>query len=220
MSNYEQSKRADEQGLQNINDKLNAGTAQKSKGNSTPYYATGARCFIKMAGKAVGISQDFNWTVGYNSTPIMTVDSVFPWDIDVGQVNIGATLSKILNPLKGPEAENLFPIMAAAVHQPMVELQVIYQARYVTQTGNANIDPRISKSDIVDFSMFFARGMFTSVSGNATLGSLSGLSATFTGVAYQHYVSQAFVPYGLAYEAQEAIADIQDLAGSLTGGFA
>ena len=148
----------------------------------------------------------------------MTVDSVFPWDIEVGPVNIQATLSKIIDPLKGPEAENLFPVMAAAVHQPMVELQVIYNAKYTSKAKGAGGAIK-DITDDVEFSMFFARGMFTSVSGNATLGSLSYLNASFTGVAYQHYVSQSFTPYGLAYIAQELLGDLQNAVGGLTGGF-
>ena len=229
---WESARKADQAALDKIDGFLNPGEKQP-QGNKKPYYATGARCFIKMAGKPMGLCQDFKWSVSYNSTPIMTVDTVFPWDIDVGQAQISATLSKIIDPLRGPEADNLFPVMAAAVHQPMVELQVIYKAVVVDNSKGQTITEELINRQLklapsaqntpnttpIEFSMFFARGMFTAVSGNATLGQMSMLSATFVGVAYQHYVSQAFVPYGASYVAQQALAEAQSLASTLSGGF-
>jgi|GEM_PF-4745626 len=228
---WETARKADRAALDDINNKLNPGEKQP-KGNSQPYYATGARCFIKLGGRPLGICQDFKWSIGYNSTPTYTIDTVFPWDIDVGQAQISATLSKILNPLKGPEAENLFPIMSAAVHQPMIELQVIYKAvvvdspteglvRQWNKYWNVGSQDAKKKQQMtpMEFSMFFCRGMFTSITGNATLGQLSNIGATFLGVAYQHYVSQAFVPYGASYIAQETISEAQGAVSGFTGGF-
>lgn len=219
-----------EKNLDRVNRFLNPGEVQP-KTNERPYYATGARCFIRMGGKPLGVCQDFKWTVGYNSTPTNTVDTVFPWDIEVGQSTISATLSKIIDPLRGPEADNLFPIMAAAVHQPMIELQVMYKAVVVdnasgktvnqteTQNTRTNAQPKQKNYMPMNFSMFYARGMFTSISGNATLGQLSNVSATFLGISYQHYVSQSFTPYGFSYIAQEFLSEVQEAVGALTGGF-
>lgn len=210
--------------LDKMNRTLGKGELQGS-GDKVPYYATGARCFIKMGGKALAVCQDFRWNIAFNATPIQTVDTVLPWDIDVGQITINATLSKIYDPLKGPEVDNLFSIMAAAVHQPMVELQVIYKADDLSVKAGAGNSPSSQnttsaiKGDVTEFSMFFARGMFTSINGNSTLGQVSNLSAAFTGVAYQHYVSQGFTPYGVAYAAQEAIGKVGDIISSYSGGF-
>jgi hypothetical protein len=198
--------------IKKFNDKLGWGFKPNGDNGNIPFFPSGARCFIKMAGEPIAYCQDFRWSVAYSATPIMTVDSIFPWDIDVGPVNIQATLTKIMDPTKGPEAEGLFPIMSAAVHQPMVELQVIYKA--VQNTGKAP-----DKSNTVEMNMFFARGMFTSVSGNATVGQVSNLTASFTGVAYQHYVSQQFKPYGAAYAMQETMSAAKEAVSALTGGF-
>ena len=222
-----------EQQLQKINNSLNPG-AKQANGNAKPYYATGGRCMIKIGGKSVAVCQDFRWQLSYTALPIHTIDTPFAWDIDIGQVNIQATLSKIFDPLKGPETDTLFAIMAAAVHQPMVELQVIYQAEQTSEkleqapssrTFVTNVPNRLQHSktqtqtDKVDFSMFFARGMFTSTSGNATLGQLSQLTAQFTGVAYQHYVAQGFTPYGPISLMADALEMGQNIISKLTGGF-
>lgn len=209
-----------EQQLQHVNEQLNPG-AKQAEGNKKPYYATGARCFFKLGGVPIGVCQDFRWQISYAALPIFTIDTPFAWDIDIGQVTIQATLTKIYDPLKGPESDSLFTIMAAAVHQPMVELQVMYQA----PTSDANPQTTVNEQgqlqtsvDTTDFSMFFARGMFTAVSGNATLGQVSNLTAQFTGVAYQHYVSQGFTPYDFNSDIADALETGQNITRAISGG--
>lgn len=170
----------------------------KESNDGTPFWSSGARSLIKVGGKALAVCQDFRWTVTYQATPIQTIDTAFPWDIDVGQVTIQATLSRIMDPIRGPEADAIFPIMSAAIHQPMVEMQVL---------------------DALGTCLFFARGMFTSVTGAVVLGQLSNVQAGFVGVAYQHYVSQEFQPYGLAGAAGDLLGSAQDVISDLTGGF-
>jgi hypothetical protein len=187
-----------------------------------PYYVTGARCFIRIGGSPIAVCQDFRWSVSYNATPIQTVDSNFPWDIDIGQANIQATLNKIYDPLRGPEADGLFSVMAASVHQPLVDIQVLYQSPDLY--NQSNIKKNTARSveggnPTVDFSMFIARGMFVSISGNSTIGQMSNLSATFIGTTYQNYASQGFTPYGAAYAAAELLAMSQEFISTLSGGF-
>jgi hypothetical protein len=188
--------------------------ATREENRRKPYYATGARCLIKIGGQPATVVQDFKWSVAYNATPTQTIDTLFPWDIELGQVAINGTLNKTFDPLRGPEADRLFSIMTAAIHQPMVEMQVIYRAPYAKQNRNGD-----STGEIVPFSMFFARGMFTAVNGNVAVGQLSGLTAQFVGVAYQHYVSQTFTPYGVTYMAQEALETAKGYISKFTGGF-
>jgi hypothetical protein len=145
-----------------------------------PYYVTGARCFIRIGGNPIGVCQDFRWNVSYNATPIQTVDTNFPWDIDIGQANIQATLNKIYDPIRGPEADGLFAVMAASVHQPLVNIQVIYQSPDLYDKSGVNSRSVAGSNPTVDFSMFLARGMFVSISGNATIGQLSNVSATIS----------------------------------------
>lgn len=167
-------------------------------GGATPFYSTGARAFIRVGGKAVGVAQSFTWKVSYNGTLINTIDAVESWDIDVGRLTVNGALSQIIDPTKGPEADSISSIMKAAVHQPMVEIQVL---------------------DALGTSLFFARGMFLSVSGNIGRGQVSSLSAEFMGTVYQHYVSQQFVPYNSVAGAGSKLAkNIQKLASDLTGG--
>jgi hypothetical protein len=157
-----------------LNDKLNPFSELEKQVGQIPFYQTGARAFIKVGGKPLAVCQDFRWQVSYQPNPIYTIDTVQPWDIDVGPMTVSATLSQIMDPTKGPEVDHLLPIMSSAVHQPLVELQVL---------------------DRLGTSLFFARGMFLSVSGSIARGAVSSFTATFTGTAYQHYVAQSFKPY-------------------------
>ena len=213
---FESQKQATTRDIDKFNDTLSGGNAKQGEGAKKPYYVTGARCFIKLGGKPVGVCQDFKWNVAYQATPIQTVDTNAAWDIDVGQVTIQATLNKIYDPVKGPEADGLFAIMSASVHQPMIEIQVIYQSPDLMRNFQYE---KTTAQKMVEFSMFFARGMFVSVSGNATLGQVSNLSASFVGITYQHYAAQGFVPYGFAYVAAEAVQSAKSLVSSFSGGF-
>jgi hypothetical protein len=186
--------------IDRINEELNPSHSGEQKdGSLTPFYSTGARAFIKLAGKPLGVCQNITWQVSYQATPVHTIDSVHPWDIDVGAITIKASLSQIMDPTKGAEADALFSTMQAAIHQPMVEMQVL-------DTGFGTC-------------LFFARGMFTSISGVVARGSISTWNADFVGVAYQHYVSQTFKPYNsLSGGLSDALDAATDLAGTLTGG--
>jgi len=163
-----------------------------------PFYSTGARALIKCGGRPIGVCQNFHWTTSYQANPIVTIDTNIPWDIDVGPLTVSATLSQILDPTKGPEVDGLFSIMSASVHQPLIELQVL---------------------DKLGTSLFFARGMFLSVSGNIARGQTSTLSAQFTGMAYQHYVAQQFKAYSsLASGLSGLVNGLANIASSVTGG--
>jgi hypothetical protein len=178
-----------------INDLLDPFSGRDPK---IPFYQTGARAFIKMGGRPLAVCQDFKWTVSFAANPIYTIDTVQPWDIDVGPMSVNASLSQIMDPTKGPEVDNLFPIMSSAVHQPLIELQVL---------------------DKLGTSLFFARGMFLSVSGNIARGQVSTISAQFTGIAYQHYVAQSFKPYESIAGGISGLANgLKNLASTATGG--
>lgn len=163
-----------------------------------PFWGSGARSFIRVGGKPVAVATEFRWQVAYSGTAIHTVDTPFPWDIDIGQVAITAVLSKFMDPTKGPESEALFATMAAAVHQPFVEMQVL---------------------DALGTSLFFARGIFTGTSGSVARGALNNFSMNFQGVAYQHYVSQFFKPYDSVGGALTGfVGGLKNLASTATGG--
>jgi len=217
-----------ERDIQRFNETLNP-LGGKETGSKRPYYATGGRGFIKIGGKPIAVCQNVQWNISYSAIPIHTIDTPFAWDIDVGAVTINASLVKIYDPMKGPEVDALMSIMAGAVHQPLVELQVLYTAvqnvptTKTEYTRNGTIDKattkRTYKKEYVDFCMFFARGMFTAVSGNMTQGQISSLNANFTGIAYQNFVNQSFEPYGVAYIAGQTIKAAQDAVSGWTGGF-
>lgn len=183
------------QGLSNL---LNPFSEESKQAGQVPFYNTGARSFIKIGGRAIAVCQDFRWSVNYQPNPIYTVDTVIPWDIDVGPMTVNATLSQIVDPTKGPEVDHLLPIMSSAVHQPLVELQVL---------------------DKLGTTLFFARGMFNSVNGGVQRGQLSTLTAQFTGIAYQHYVAQQFKPYdSIASGLSGLVNGLANLASDATGG--
>lgn len=187
-----------EQQSQSLIDKLNPFSSLDKEKGRIPYWSTGARSFIRLGGRPVGICTDFRWQIAYTATPIQTIDSPHPWDIDIGQITINATLNNIIDPTAGPEATGMFHIMQSAVHQPMVELQVL---------------------DALGTSIFFARGMFTQVNGSIARGQVSTISAGFTGVAYQHYVTQQFKPYqGVAGGLSGLIGGLKGLASTASGG--
>lgn len=187
-----------EEQAQNLNDKLNPFAAAQDRIGEIPFYQTGARAFIKIGGKPIGVAQEVRWQVAYTGTPIFTIDTPHAWDIDVGQASVSASLSQIMDPTKGPEADGLFHTMQSAVHQPFVELQIL---------------------DKLGTSLFFSRGMFLSVSGSVARGQMSTFNANFTGVLYQHYVAQFFKPYdSLAGAATGLVNGLKNLASDFTGG--
>jgi hypothetical protein len=88
--------------------------------------------------------------------------------------------------------------MQSAIHQPMVELQVL---------------------DKLGTSLFFARGMFLNVAGSIARGQLSTFTASFVGIAYQHYVAQNFKPYNsIAAGLSNLVGGLQNLASDASGG--
>jgi hypothetical protein len=104
-----------------------------------------------------------------------------------------------MDPTKGPEADGLFHTMSSAIHQPFIEIQLI--------------DKKLGTS------LFFARGMFTGISGSVSRGQVGTWSASFTGTVYQHYVSQAFKPYNSVAGAVSGLfRGLQNLASAGTGG--
>lgn len=181
-----------------LTDKLNPFSNESKQAGQIPFYGTGARAFIKVGGKAIAVCQDFRWQVQHAPNPIYTIDSNIPWDIDVGPMTVNATLTRIMDPTKGPEVDFLLPIMASAVHSPMVELQIL---------------------DKLGTSLFFARGMFLSVNSGVSRGQLSTITAQFTGIAYQHYVGQSFKPYsGIASGLSGLVNGLGSLASTVSGG--
>ena len=185
-------------GLMNLLDPF-SGQPKDGEGR-LPFWSTGARSYIRCAGKAVAVCQDFRWQVNYSATPVQTLDSQFPWDIDIGQCAIVATLNNIMDPTRGPEADGLFHTMQSALHQPYVEMQIL---------------------DAIGTSIFFARGMFTGLTGQVSKGALSTWGLNFQGVMYQHYVNQNFKPYNsVAGAATSFINGLKNLASTATGGLA
>lgn len=164
-----------------------------------PFYSTGARSLIKVGGRSIGVSPSVRWSVSYNGTYLNTIDTPHAWDIDVGPMRVAVDMRLIMDPTKGPEHDGMFSIMKAAVHQPMVEIQVLDK-----QLGT---------------SLFFARGVFLEVAGDVSIGNISTFQARFMGTAYQHYASQDFQAYDTVSGTASALIDgLQDLASDLTGG--
>lgn len=185
-----------EQNVQNAADFLDpASDVQGDK----PFYSTGARALMRLGGKPLGVAQRCKWMISYNATPINTIDSAHPWDIDVGQARVMADLNQIIDPTKGAEADGLFHTMKSAIHQPMVELQILDR-----QLGTQ---------------YFFARGMFTQISGSIGSQEIGQWQVRFVGVAYQHYVAQNFEPYdGIGGAASTLVDGLQNIASDFTGG--
>lgn len=169
-------------------------------GGLFPTYSTGARSYIRVGGKPIAVCMDFRWQISAQATEIRTIDTNLPWDLVPNQIIVNATLNQIIDPRSSLETQALFHTIQSTVHQPYVEMQVL---------------------DAGGQSLFFARGMFTGVSGQIARGQLSTWSATFQGVAYQHNVFQEFVPYD-ASMLQGTLDEVNDALGklsSLTGGF-
>lgn len=177
--------------------KLDPNSSDKSSIGKIPFYSTGARALIRIGGKPVGVCTDIRWQISYVATPINTIDTPHAWDVDIGQNTINATLTNIFDPTGGPEAYGMFANMQSAVHQPLVELQVL---------------------DYLGTSLFFARGVFNQVSGQISKGAVSTFTAQFVGTAYQHYVAQAFKPYGVTGLLSNGLGKLKKLASTYSGG--
>jgi hypothetical protein len=163
-----------------------------------PFYSTGARALLRIGGKERVVANSVKWTISYSGAPIHTLDTPFPWDIDVGKVSIMASLDEFVSPAEGLEVGGIFSIMKSAVHQPMVEMQIL---------------------DAMGTAIFYSKGMFLEVNGNVTMGRLSGWSAKFIGIAYQHFVNQSFKPYsGLAASGNKLLDGAKSVLKNLSGG--
>lgn len=139
-----------------------------------PKYVSGARAYVTVSGELVAVCQDFNYTIDFTPEETRTIDTHVPWDISVGQVSIRASLRQLVDPSESPESQGLWANMASIIHQPLIELEVF---------------------DKLGQKMFYARGMFTRISGSITIGNLSNRSVDFVGTAYAHNVTQSFAPY-------------------------
>lgn len=162
-----------------------------------PFYSTGGRSLIRIGGKVLVIAKRIKWQISYAAEPIYTIDTVQPWDIDIGIMRMEAYLDQFIDPTAGPETDYLFANMAAAVHQPMVEMQIL---------------------DAFGTSVMFARGLFHEIGGSVDNQNLSNWSAKFRGVAYQHYVQQNFKAYSAADTVASLAQSAISLASNLTGG--
>jgi hypothetical protein len=184
--------------IDKFNARLNSAGGMAAQPGQDPFWQTGARALIRVAGRPIAVCQEVRWNVQYNAQPIYTIDTPFAWDIDIGVPQISASLSRILDPTAGPEVDGLFATMQAAVHQPYVEMQVL---------------------DKIGTSLFFARGMFTGVAGSVTRGAVSNLTANFVGVQYQHYVDQKMKPYNsIGGTATKVLNSLKKLGSTYTGG--
>lgn len=163
---------------QTLEDRLDAEEELVKQGKNPdlvlPKYFSGARAYVTVSGELVAVCQDFNYTIEFTPEETRTIDTHVPWDISVGQVSIRASLRQLVDPAQSPESQGLWSNMASIVHQPLIELEVF---------------------DKLGQKMFYARGMFTRISGSVTVGALSNRSIDFVGTAYAHNVTQSFVPY-------------------------
>lgn len=186
--------------LANIANQYQAALKSASGKALLPTYSSGARSYIRVAGKALGVSQDFRWQINAQATEVRTIDTNLPWDLIPNQIMISGSLNQIIDPTKSLESQALFHTIQSMVHQPYVEMQVL---------------------DAAGHSIFFARGMFTGMTGQVARGQLSNWGANFQGVAYQHNVFQEFQPYpvGLFADALDLVNDLLGKASSRTGGF-
>lgn len=166
--------------------------------NKLPYYSTGGRSILRVGGIYMLTAEAVSWKVRYNTTPITTVDTQFPWDIDIGTCLISANVTNFVDPTKGPECDFMFHTMQSAAHAPMVELQVF------DKLGN---------------NQFFARGVFSEYDSGVRVGDVTKSRASFVGVAYQNFVAQDFTAYdGTAGTTGKVIRNAQRILGNLSGG--
>ena len=143
--------------LDDVNNALNPLVGQNTEGQF-PFYNSGGRTLVRVGGEQLLVAQGLRWNVTYQGNEIRTIDTVHPWDISVGPAQISAMLEMRIDPTSAPEASGLLPIMQAAVHQPMVEIQAL---------------------DKIGTTIFFSRGMFLGISGGVRVGELSSYTASF-----------------------------------------
>lgn len=156
-----------------LNQSIDPNVAGEKVGE-TPFFSSGARALIRVAGKTLFAAQRVAWNASTKAEPIFTIDSNVAWDVDVGQIMVNAVVEQFIDPTNSLEAQGLFHTVQSSIHQPYVEMHVI---------------------DAFGTTLFFTRGMFTSMSGDLSSGQLGSLKANFIGVYYQNYVGQYFKPY-------------------------
>ena len=181
-----------------ITKSLIAGAKETNPSSQLPYYSSGARSYVRVAGKPLFVCLDFRWQINIMTTEIRTIDTNLPWDLVPGQISIAATLNEIIDPTKSAESQALFHTIQSAVHQPYVEMEV---------------------TDYTGTTLFFARGMFTSLTGSVARGQLSSFSVGFVGVAYQGNVYQEFKPYSGASQLGSVVSNFTGAVSNATGGF-
>lgn len=141
---------------------------------SFPEYASGARCYVLVAGRKILEAQGISYEVSASNEALRTIDMMLPWDIVVHSVTIRANLQSIIDPRTSAETQGLRQIMKSIMHQPMIDIQVI---------------------DRSGAELFWARGMFVRCSESIRHGALGVRSADFEGIAYAGNVTQSFSDY-------------------------
>lgn len=163
----------------------------------TPQFVVGGRAYIMVSGKPLALAQRCTWRTSVSADEIRTVDTHMSWDIAVGQTSIQVSLSELVDPNSPAETEGTWATMASLIHQPAIELEIF---------------------DKMGERIFFARGMFTSMSCGIGNGSLAERSLEFLGIAYAHNVDQSFKPYDPKNEIASAFKEASKKLRTITGG--
>jgi hypothetical protein len=160
-----------------------------------PEFATGARSVIYVNQKKVAAALDVSWSVNVESFDIRTIDSQLPWETIPGQISIEASLRRFIHPDRTAAGDHLFTIIQAALHTPVAALEVR------DRLGNL---------------LFFARGSFTSLQGQVSVGQMGTVSVKFQGYYWRQNDQQYFDPDMKAYDAGERMAKaLKARAGAL-----
>ena len=162
-----------------------------------PQMSTGGRAYIVVAGKPLALAQKVAWRISTSYEEIRTVDTHLSWDIVPGQTSISVTLGELVDPLQPAETEGTWATVASVIHQPIIELEIF---------------------DKLGERMFFARGMFVSMSQDIGMGALASRSLEFVGITYASNVSQSFKPYADTNKVAEAFQTAAKTLKSWTGG--
>jgi hypothetical protein len=138
-----------------------------------PELLTGARAVLLIDGKPVGAAMEVNYRVTTQSTDIRTIDQFMPWEIVPGQMQVSASLRRVVDPNRTLGSDGLFSTMQAYLHQPYggIELR--------DKLGNL---------------IFYARGMFTEMQGVVQAGQMGMESVNFVGYYWRENVRQEYDP--------------------------
>lgn len=162
-----------------------------------PQFSTGGRAYIIVSGKPLALAQRVAWRINTAHEEIRTCDTHMGWDVVPGQVSVSVSISEIVDPNIPAEVEGTWATMASLIHQPAVELEVF---------------------DKLGERMFFARGMFVSMSSGIAMGSMAERSLEFVGWAYASNVDQQFKPYAPTNQVAETFRKASKTLRSWTGG--